>query len=169
MKRAGVAWALLLAVGVLSMAWAAVPAFAAGRQFDSVVSSLERRFGIRATRVPMTGFASLCANVFTGGGVGGIQIAQFDRVKPSVTPNALRTTLRRRLDSSWHVFVTDHQRDTGEYTLVYQRVAHRALFLMIADLEKGQLSLVQLRLNEKRMVAWVENPQSALKNTPGTK
>jgi hypothetical protein len=169
MRRVGAAWAFLLALGVLSIAWAPVPAFAAGRQFEGVVSGLESRFGLRATHIPMMGFASFCANIFTAGGVGNMRIAQFDHVGPAVTPEALTATLRGRLNSSWHLFVTDHQRDTGEYTIVYQRVAHRVLFLMIADLENGELSLVQLRLNEKRMVAWVENPQGSLKNRPGSK
>lgn len=169
MRRAGAAWTFLLALVVLSIAWAPQPAFAAGPQFEGVVSGIERRFGLRATHIPMTGFAGFCAKAFTAGGVENIRIAQFDHVGPAVTPVALRATLRGRLDSSWHLFVTDDQRDTGEYTLVYQRVAHRALFLMIADLENGQLSVVQLRLNEKRMAAWVENPQRSLKNSAGAK
>jgi hypothetical protein len=152
-------WLLLL-----SIALAAVPAFGSGQGFDRVVSSIERQFSIQRTHVPMMGFASFCADVFTRGGVKNVQIAQFDSVGPRMTPEALDAALQRDLGEPWRPLLKDRERDTGDNTFVYARIAHGELFLMVADLQNRSLSLVQLHLNEKRMAAWVQNPEGELQH-----
>lgn len=165
MKRAALRYAILLALSLLPISLAAVPAFASGRKFENVVSRIEWQFSIRRTHVPMMGFVSFCSTVFTLGGVRHMQLAQFDSVGPGVTPEAVDAALRRDLGKPWRRFLMDRERDTGETTFVYAHFAGGDLSLFVADLEKGSLSLIQLRLNEKRMAAWVQNPQGTLKRT----
>lgn len=169
MRRAARGWAGLCALALLSVALTAVPAFASGHGFERLVSRIERQFSIRRTHVPMMGFASFCAGVFTRGGVRNIRLAQFDGVGPGVTPGALDAALRRNLGAPWHPLLKDRQRDTGDNTFVYARVGDGELFLIVADLQNGSLSLVQLHLSENRMVAWVRNPQGSLERRRGAR
>jgi hypothetical protein len=113
----------------------------------------------------MMRFANFFAAAFTGDGVRHIQLVQFDSVGPGVTPEALDAALRRDLGEPWLRFLMDRKQDTGETTFVYAHFAGGDLVLLVADLENGGLSLIQLRLNEKRMASWMQNPQGSLKRT----
>ncbi len=158
MKRALLA-AVLLA---LALAPLAKPARAAGDGFHAVVSQIESRFRIRGTHVPLMGFASFFGSVLTRGGVKGMQVTEFDDVGPSLTPDALRRALREGLGPPWHLFVEGREIASGDTTYVYSRVTDGTMRLLVADLDGGELDLVEMRLNGRRLAAWLQDPEGSL-------
>lgn len=162
LRNAGI---LVLLVSTLA-AVAEVPAVAApSGTFDSVVVGIERAFSIHSRRFPMLGFASGLARVVTWGGVKGVRMAQFGNVGSGVNADALESVLKDTLGGSWHLFVTDFHRESGEATFVYERPSHRSVVLVIANLDGAELSLIQVELGEKRLAAWLNHANASLRNT----
>lgn len=162
MKRAQVSpesWLLLLFV---ALAWAVLPAAASGPKFNTVVAGLQRQFSIRGRRVPMLWFASCVTRMFTWGGVKQIQVEEFNGLGANVTPEALEATLRDRLGDSWRPFITDQDRRSGDTTIIYAQGAGGSMAMMIADLQNGELTLTEVKLNGKRLAAWLNHPRDSV-------
>lgn len=160
LRNAGIA---ALVVSTLA-AVAAVPAIAAsGEAFDSVVVGIEHEFSIHSRRFPMPNFASGLARVVTWGGVKRVRMAKFENVGSGVNADALESVIRDTLGSSWHPFVTDRNRESGEATFIFEHPSHRSMLLMIANLDNSELSLIQVKLGEKRLEAWLSHPGASLR------
>src|ERR1700756_3463344 len=82
---------------------------APNRDFDSVVSALEQHYSTHAERVPMMGFVSFCAHVWTVGGVKGMRIAEFDNLPQSANadPDQLEHLVTNTLGSDWQRMITE--------------------------------------------------------------
>jgi hypothetical protein len=164
MRRAARGRGRPLCLLLLSIALAAVPAFGSGQGFDGLVSRLVRQLAIAGTKAPATATASFSREGFAHGGVKAIRLTRFEDVRPGVTPAALDSALRRDLGKPWQPLVKVLNRDARKGTFVYARLGGGELFLIVADLRQGSLSLVQLHLDRKRMAAWAKDPQGFLKH-----
>jgi hypothetical protein len=79
-------------------------AFAADRDFDGLVSDVEHRYDVHATRVPMMSLVSLCARFATHGGVKGLRVVEFDDVKATLDVSELASLVRNHLGPEWQPF-----------------------------------------------------------------
>lgn len=154
MKAAG--WFLPALVALVPVSGCA----ASGHDFDAVVSAVQARYPAHVQRVPMMGLISFCASVVTGDGVKGMQVAQFDSFRNAPDPAELDRLVSHALGSEWQRFVTTRDRD-GSVSLIFSQPDGEAMRLMIADYDHGELDLVRIEVNGKRMQHWLENPQAS--------
>jgi len=136
---------------------------ASGHDFDAVVSAVQTRYPAHVQRVPLMGLVSLCARVVTGGGVKGMQVAEFENFRHAPDPAELDRLVSGTLGSGWQRFVMTRDRN-GSVSMIFSQPDGQAMRLMIADYENGELDLVRIEVNGKRMQRWFENPQGSARD-----
>ena len=157
MKAAG--WCMAAVLALIPVTGCA----ASGHDFDAVVSAVSARYPAHVERVPMMGLISFCAHVATGGGVKGMQVAEFENFHNAPDPAELDRLVSTTLGSEWQRFVTTRDHD-GNVSLIFSQPDGEAMRLLIADYENGELDLVRVEVNGKRMQHWLENPQGSARN-----
>ena len=136
---------------------------ASNHDFDSVVSAVEQRYSTHADRVPLMGFVSFCAWTASGGGVRGMKVAEFDHLAAAPDPDDLEKLVSDTLGSAWQPFVKERSR-SGELNVIYAQPDGAAMRMMIADYDHGELDLVRIEVNGKRLAHWVHDPESSAHN-----
>jgi len=142
---------------------AATPAHAGGNEFKAIVVSVEQRYTIHPEHIPLMGFISFCAWTFSKGTVKRMHIADFENIR-QLNGEELDTFLRAQLGTEWHPFVKTHERDAREDTFIYVRPDGGTFRMMIAHSEPGELSLVEMSLSKKAMLAMAVDPQGRTKS-----
>jgi hypothetical protein len=131
--------------------------------FDAVVSAVQARYPAHVQRVPLMGLVSFCARVVTGDGVKGMRIAELENFRKAPDPEQLEHLVSDTLGSGWQRFVTERQHN-GEVSMIFSQPDGRAMRLMIADYENGELDLVGIEVDGKRMQRWLQNPQGSARD-----
>lgn len=146
--------ALLLAlVAILPLhAW-----LNANQGFNAAVSAVEQQYHSQPQSIPLQWFASLCATVSTGGGVRGLRIADFDHLNGVTTPDDLAALLSTHLSPAWHRMVLSRD-SPQDFSLIYVRPDGNAMRMLVASYDHGELDLVRMDLNGKRLAHFVQNP-----------
>jgi hypothetical protein len=154
--------ARLLLPAILVLAPVAARA-AAPPDFNSLLSALEQHYSAHAERVPLMGFVSFCAWVSTGGGVRGMKVADFDHLPGHPDPAELESFVHATLGNGWQRFVTDHA-SGGELNLIYVQPHGSSMRMLIADYSNGELDLVRMDVNGKRLAHWMRHPRSSARS-----
>lgn len=128
--------------------------------FDAAVSAVEQQYHAQPQSIPLQWFASLCATISTGGGVRDLRIADFDHISGFTDPEELATLLSSRLNPDWHRMILS--RDSPEdFSLIYVRPEGSAMRMLVASYDHGELDLVRMSLNGKRLAHFVNHPTSS--------
>lgn len=157
MRAAG--WLLPAALALVPVTGCA----ASGHDFDAVVAAVQTRYPAQVQKVPLMGLVSFCARVVTRDGVKGMQVAEFENFRHAPDPADLDRLVSETLGSGWQRFVSTHERN-GNVSLIFSQPDGQAMRLLIADYENGELDLVRVEVNGKRMQHWLENPQRSARD-----
>lgn len=134
-----------------------------GHDFDAVVAAVQTRYPAQVQKVPLMGLVSFCARVVTRDGVKGMQVAEFENFRKAPDATDLDRLVSETLGSGWQRFVTTRDR-SGDVSLIFSQPDGEAMRLMIADYDHGELDLVRVEVNGRRMRHWLENPQGSARN-----
>ena len=145
---------ILLGCAVLCLAivvpWVALAA-GGGGGFDGVVSSIEGRYHVQATHIPFMGLASLVAGGATHGGVGSIQIAEFEHFSAPVDGEELNRMVEQKLGQGWERMIRETSRHGNEQTLIYAHPEGKRMKLFILDLDGNEMDVVQVSVDPQRL------------------
>ncbi len=142
------------ALGLLLMLCTAV--FAGDKDFDQIVSAIERHYGVARTHVPLMGVANLFVKGTHTQGVTGFKIAVFEDLKKSETDKdfmehlsagGVQRIVRVR---SWH---------DGEATYIYMGDAGKSTRLLIATFESNQATVVEVKAETSALVKLLGDPE----------
>ncbi len=158
MKRPGAVLLLLLAF--------AMPAVADG--FDSVVKKVESHYGVHRLFPRLIGFALFFAKPATwGSGVGGLKVAVFEAEGRTFNPliSELDEIVQTSIGGEWRPFVRVDSRRNGEATVIYANPRGKKLHMLVATVERGDICVVQMKINQKAFKRWRDDPKSEADHT----
>jgi len=135
-----------------------LPVCARASDFDSAVADLERATHVRRTYIPLMGLISACGWMYTHGSVGGLHIANLENIGDGLTQEQFRQMMESRFRVGWTRMILTRDFHTGELTLIYTRPAGDRMEMMIASLERDEVSLVNMKVDGKRLSEWVNRP-----------
>ena len=115
--------------------------------FDSVVDSIESRYHVHATRIPFLGLISLISRKATGGGVGGIHVAEFDNFTEPVDGAELNRMVEEKLGPSWELMIRETRRKGNEQTLIFIHPEGKQMGMFVLDLNGHELDVVQVSVD----------------------
>ena len=157
MKR-GLLLVFLLAVSKLGSAESGIHA---------VVNLVEARYSVRHHGIPGLWLAK---PFLIGSGVGGLKMAVFEDIRvPERDSLSLRDQMNEALGPDWHPFIEEWSRSGHECTLIYIKThGSKVSMLIFASEEQGDLTLLQMNLNPKRLSRWTKEPIESAKNHHGS-
>jgi hypothetical protein len=119
----------------------------AGGGFDGVVSSIEHKYHVRATRIPCMGLASLIAGAATHGGVAGVHVADFEHFDKAADGEELNRMVEEKLGQGWKRMIRSTSRHGDEQTLIFAQPEGRRMGLFILDLDGSEMDVVQVSVD----------------------
>jgi hypothetical protein len=135
---------------MLTVPWWVVRA-AGGGGFDGVVSSIEGRYHVHATRIPLMGLASFVAGAATHGGVDGVHVAEFEHFSAPVDGEEMNRMVEEKLGQGWERMIRETSRATGrhggEQTLIFSHAEGKRMGLFILDLDGNEMDVVQVSVD----------------------
>ena len=132
--------ALLIPVAVLA---------GGGGGFDGVVSSIESRYHVRATRIPFMGLVSMVPRRATHEGVGDVHVAEIENFSAPVDGDELNRMVEEKLGAGWERMIRDTSKN--EQTLIFVHPKGVRMAMLIVDLEGNELDLVALSVDPRHL------------------
>ncbi|HEY3444650.1 MAG TPA: hypothetical protein VGK29_28120 [Paludibaculum sp.] len=136
----------------LVLVLAALPAGAAS--FQSIVERVESDLGVRKVRMPGVG---MLVNSFVfvkrPGGASSLNLATFEGEM-----TRFQAAVQRAAGREWKPMVNVHSRRDKEDVVIYVHAVNDKFELLIASSEAGEATLVQLKLEGKKILDWLRDP-----------
>jgi hypothetical protein len=151
---------LVLTLGFIFVALAvgvAVMAVQNETGFDATVHAIETRYHVHATRIPLMGFASAVARISTKGGVGNVNVVTFEDFKGPVDGAEFDALIEEKLGKNWKRMIRETHAKSYEQTLIYVRPEGDRMGLVVVDLEKNELDLVNVSVDPKHLKDEIAN------------
>jgi len=128
--------------------------------FDAIVSTIELRYHAHATKIPFMGLVSGIAGIATHGGVRGLHVAEFEHFRADdageFDGTEFNDLVERHVGPEWQRMIreTSHERDgqRDEQTLIYVRPDGKNVAMLVVDLDKNDLNVVQLSMNPDQLM-----------------
>lgn len=140
-------WLIPVVLVALLVPAAAVLAGSGQGAFDGVVSSIESRYHVHATRVPFMGVLSLISHKATHGGVAGIHVAEFENFSEPVDGDELNRMVEQKLGASWQRMIRETSRRGREQTLIFVRPEGSRMAMFIVDKDGNEMDVVQVSVD----------------------
>jgi len=115
--------------------------------FDGVVHSIEGKYHVHATRIPLMGIVSAIARTATKDGVSDLHIAEFDRFTEPVDGEELNQMVEQKLGPGWERMIRETSRRGNEQTLIYIHPEANRMALFVLDLNGHELDVVQVSVD----------------------
>jgi hypothetical protein len=119
--------------------------------FDGVVSTIESRYHIHATRIPFLGLISLVSRGATHGGVGRIHVAEFEHLSGPVDGEELNRIVEEKLGTGWERVVRETSRKGEEQTLVFMRPEGNRMGMFVVDYDGREMNVVQVSVDPNHL------------------
>ncbi len=119
--------------------------------FDGVVSSIESRYHVHATRIPFLGLISLISKKATHGGVGGLHVAEFDSFTEQVDGDELNRMVEEKLGSGWQRMIRETSKKGHDQSLVFTHPEGDRMGLFVVDLDGNEMDVVQVSVDPSHL------------------
>jgi hypothetical protein len=119
--------------------------------FSGVVSSIESRYHVRATHIPLLGFAGFISRKVAHSGVSDLHVAEFDSFKEPVDGEELNRMVAEKLGADWELVVRETSRKDNEQTLVFIHPDDKRMGLFVVDLSDHEMDIVEASVDPNRL------------------
>jgi hypothetical protein len=155
MGRTSRAMLILIAVCMLSCAVLQ----GAERAFDDVVRAISDQVHARPEHIPFFGLVNFATFVAHPAGVKHLDIAVFENL--DLDDNSERDIAKaiQGSDHGWHPFI--RVQGHAETVLVYMAQDRNDCKLLVVAIERGEATVVELKLNPEGLQAWLRDPDAS--------
>jgi hypothetical protein len=119
--------------------------------FDGVVSSIESRYHVRATRIPFMGLISMVSRKASHESVGNLHVAEIESLPEDVDGDELNRMVEEKLGSGWERMIRETSRKGNEQTLIFIHPEGDRMGLFVVDKEGNQMDVVQVSVDPKHL------------------
>lgn len=142
---------------LLTLLLTAIAAPAADREFRDIVHAISDHYHTNPTHIPFFGLVNAATFVARPAGMRHIDLAVFENLHGTMDPNVVRNIV----GPSWKPFVQVLSRRKGseETTLIYMRNEGADTRLLITAIERGEATVVQLKMNAEALRRWMDDPR----------
>jgi len=134
--------ALLIPVAVLA---------GGGGGFDGVVSSIESRYHVRATRIPFMGLVSMVAQRASHEGVSDVHVAEIENFSAPVDGDELNRMVEEKLGAGWERMIRETSRGGNEQTLIFVHPEGERMGMFVVDLDGNEMDVVQVSVDPRHL------------------
>lgn len=140
-------WLIPIVSCIVLVPAAVVLASSGGSGFDGVVSSVESRYHVHATRIPFMGLVSLISGTATHGGVSGMHVAEIENFREQIDGDELNRMVEEKLGAGWQRMIRDTSRHGAEQTLIFVHPEGSRMGMFIVDKDGSEMDVVQISVD----------------------
>lgn len=130
---------------------------ARGAEFDSIVRTVQEQTGSRRIHIPLFWLARTVVAVGHPAGASEMKLAVFER--PNVAPERFAEIIDNAMGPFWKPMVRVRSKD-GEVTSIFLREnGGQTVRLLIASKDHDDAVMMQVRLNEGRLLKFIDGHQ----------
>lgn len=130
--------ALLVPVAVLA---------GGGEGFNGVVRTIETRYHVHATRIPLLGLISFVSRKATHEGVSNIHVAEFEELSGPFDGQELNDLVENKLGPGWERIIRETSRSGESQTLIFMHPEGSRMGLFVLDADGHDLNVVQVSVD----------------------
>jgi hypothetical protein len=119
--------------------------------FDGVVSSIESRYHVQATRIPFMGLVSLVARRATHEGVADVHVAEIENFSAPVDGDELNRMVSEKLGTGWERMIRETSRKGKEQTLIFVHPEGVRMGMFVVDLDGNEMDVVQVSVDPNHL------------------
>jgi hypothetical protein len=119
--------------------------------FDGVVSSIESRYHVRATRIPFMGLIGMVSRKATHEGVSNLHVAEIESFPDAVDGDELNRMVEEKLGSGWERIVRETSRKGNQQTLIFIHPEGDRMGLFVVDKGANEMDVVQVSVDPKHL------------------
>lgn len=119
--------------------------------FDGVVSSIESRYHVQATRIPFIGLISLVSRKASHESVGNLHVAEIESLPEDVDGDELNSIVEQQLGSGWERMIRETRRKGNQQTLIFIHPEGDRMGLFVVDKNGNQMDVVQVSVDPKHL------------------
>src|SRR5690242_18214576 len=132
---------------------------------NRVVRAVETDLGVRHSHIPMLGAALFLSKAVTGFQMPGVKLAVFeDATLGQRSPEELEHSVLNALGPEWSPFVKSTCNHGAEQNWIFLRQDGKRLQMFIATAERGELSLIEVKVSERQMRRWINDTDEMAKS-----
>jgi hypothetical protein len=130
----------------------------AERGFDEIVRAISDQLHTRPLHIPFFGLVNAATFVAQPAGVKHIDLAVFENLDLNDhTAKDVAEVIRKSAGGRWKPFVQVRSRE--ETAIVYMEEDQADCRLLVATVEAGEVTLVEVKLNPKGLQVWLNEPE----------
>jgi hypothetical protein len=133
--------------------------------FDGVVSSIESRYHVHATRIPFMGLVSMIAQRASHQGVSNVHVAEIENFSAPVNGDELNRMVEEKLGAGWERMIRETSRKPGspatgsgcwdgkgkEQTLIFVHPEGERMGMFVVDLDGNEMDVVQVSVDPNHL------------------
>jgi hypothetical protein len=131
----------------------------AQREFEDIVQAISDQLHARPLHIPFFGLVNFATWVAHPAGVKHLDFAVFENFKLNDHTASDIAEAIGSSDGGWRPFV--RERGHGETVLVYMAQQQNDCKLLVAAIESGELTIVELKLNPEAIRVWLREPEKS--------
>jgi hypothetical protein len=131
----------------------------AERTFDDIVQAISDEFHTRPLHIPFLGLLNFAAFTTHPAGAKHIDLAVFENLPGKEGSIRRLSEAIRSAKRGWHPFVEVHGH--AESVLVYIAEDGNDCKLLVASMEPGEVTVVELKLNPEALQVWLREPEKS--------
>lgn len=139
-------------------------AYGADREFDRVVKSIEKHYGVKRTHVPLMGVANLFVKVAHPAGTSGFKLAMFEDL-PSPSGYFDQAELDHLMNDvcrgGLHALVVTHSRRDGQATYILAGEIGKSSEVLIATFERHEATVIEVKVDMDTLLKMIGTPDEA--------
>jgi hypothetical protein len=149
--------------GILALFLAAAgAAYSADREFDRVVTAVEKHYGVKRTHIPLMGLANFFVKVAHPAGTSGFKLAVFeDLPAPRFDDRAELDRFMDDVRGHLHPLVVTRSRRDGESSYIYAGEVGKSTELLIASFERHEATVIQVTVDMETLLKMIGSPDHA--------
>lgn len=125
--------------------------------FDGVVSTLESKYHIHATRIPFLGLVSIISHKATNGGVSNLHVAEFDDFSSPMNGEELNRMVEQKLGAGWERIIRETSRSGESQTLIFMHPEGERMGLFVLDADGHELDVVQVSVDPHHLAENIDH------------
>jgi hypothetical protein len=137
--------------------------------FDGVVHTIEAKYHVRATRIPLLGLISFVSRKATHYGVSNLHIAEFEYFSPVMDGEELNQMVETKLGEGWERIIRETSRKSDSattdhgvegvhnQTLIFIRPEGARMGLFVLDEDGRNLDVVQVSVNPDHLFESIDH------------
>src|ERR1039457_6711490 len=140
-------WLIPVACVVLVIPATVVLASNGEGAFDGIVSSIESKYHVRATRIPFMGLVSLISHKASHGGVSGMHVAEIENFQAPVDGEELNRMAEQKLGAGWEGMIRGTSPKGKGETLIFVQPEGNRMGMFIVDKGGKEMGVVPISVD----------------------